>query len=161
LRWKHDKLKIVESALKRKQGKLQKHAGRTSSKKNAKASAKKSSDDDTSSDESMNNMESRIPLKKQYQKQYAARTIWMNSNGEVVKIEDSDLEDDRKMPAKLSKKKANKKSNKKTVVSNPMYTSTDESDDDVDLKTSKEEKAFLKSIDKAEKKAFDSDDESD
>jgi hypothetical protein len=47
---KHDGLKIVESALKHKQGKLQKHTGRTSSKKNTKASAKKSCNDNTSLD---------------------------------------------------------------------------------------------------------------
>jgi septal ring factor EnvC (AmiA/AmiB activator) len=64
---KHDGLKIVESTLKREQGKLEKQAGRASNKKHAKkAAAKKSSDDDSSSDESMHNMEARIPWKKQY-----------------------------------------------------------------------------------------------
>jgi hypothetical protein len=109
---KHDGLKIVESALKREQGKLEKQAGRASSKKHAKkAAAKKSSDDDSSLDESMHNMKARTPWKKQYSKKYASRTIWFNSNGKVV-AEESKSDNDRKMPAKLSKKKANKKSNK-------------------------------------------------
>jgi hypothetical protein len=84
----------------------------------------------------------------------------MNSNGNVVAIEgDSDSDDDRKIPATLSKKKANKKSNKPSAVADPMDTSSE--DEDVDLNTSKEEKAFLKSIDKKEKQLFDSDSESD
>jgi hypothetical protein len=73
---KHNGLKIVESALKREQGKLEKQAGQASSKKDAKkAAAKRSSNDDTSPNESMHNMESRIPWKKQYSKKYASRTI--------------------------------------------------------------------------------------
>jgi hypothetical protein len=95
---KHDGLKIMESALKREQGKLEKQAGRASSKKHAKkAAAKKSSDDDSSSNESMHNMEARIPWKKQYSKKYASRTIRFNSNGNVV-AEESELDNDRKMP---------------------------------------------------------------
>jgi hypothetical protein len=125
---KHNGLKIVESALKREQGKLEKQAGQASSKKHAKkAAAKKSSGNDTSSAESMHNMEARIPWKKQHSKKYASRTIWFNSNGKVV-AEESDSDNDRKMPAKMSKKKATKKSNKKPVSADPMDTSSDESD---------------------------------
>jgi hypothetical protein len=96
---KHDGLKIMESALKRQQGKLEKQAGQASSKKHAKkAAAKKSSNNDTSLDESMHNMEARIPWKKQYSKKYASRTIWFNSNSKV-EAEESDSDNDRKMPA--------------------------------------------------------------
>jgi hypothetical protein len=131
---KNDGLKIVESALKREQGKLQKQAGRTSSKKNAKTAAKKSSDDDTSSDESMNNMESRIPRKKIK----SVKNVRLNSKGKVVDIEDSDSEDDRKMPAQIKRKKP------KTVVEYMDYDS--ESSKTEEGKLPKEEKAFLKSI---------------
>jgi hypothetical protein len=155
---KNDGLKIVESALKREQGKLEKSAGRASNKKNTKkAAAKKSNDDDTSSDESMNNMESRIPLKKQYQKKYASRTIRMDSHGKVIGQE-SDSDDDKKMPAKSGNKKLAKKTNKKPVTADPMETSSDESDNKKSSST-KEERAFLKSIDKKEKTPFDSTDE--
>jgi hypothetical protein len=79
---RHNALKILESALKHEQGKLKKQAGQASNKKQSKkAAAKKSSNDDTSSDESMNTMESRIPLKKQYKKKYASRTIRYHSHG--------------------------------------------------------------------------------
>jgi hypothetical protein len=105
---KHNGLKIVESALKREQGKLEKQAGRASNKKHAKkAAAKKSSNDDSSSDESMHNMEARIPWKKQYSKKYASRTLRFNSNGKVL-AEESEPDNNRKMPAKLSEKKAKK-----------------------------------------------------
>jgi hypothetical protein len=53
-------------------------------------------------------MESRIPWKNQYSKKVASRTICFNAHGKVV-AEESDSEDNRKMPAKLSKKKATKK----------------------------------------------------
>jgi hypothetical protein len=151
---KHDGLKIVESALKREQGKLDKQAGQASSKKHTKkAAAKKSSDNDSSSDESMHNMEARIPWKKQYSKKYASRTIRFNSNGKVV-AEESESDDDRKMPAKMSKKKATKKSNKKPVSADSMDTSLDESDKKKKNSANKEEKAFLKSIEKQEKTPF-------
>jgi hypothetical protein len=141
---KHDGLKIVESALKREQGKLEKQARQASSKRHTKkAAAKKSSNNDTLSDESMHNMEARIPWKKQYSKKYASRTIRFNSNGKVV-AEESDLDNNRKMPAKLSKKKATKKSNKKPVSADPMDTSLDESDKKKKNSVTKEEKAFLK-----------------
>jgi hypothetical protein len=114
----------VESALKREQGKLDKQAGRASSKKHAKkAAAKKSSNNDSLSDESMHNMEARIPWKKQYSKKYAStRTIWFNSNSKIM-AEESESDNDRKMPSKMSKKKATKKSNKKPVSADPMDTS--------------------------------------
>jgi hypothetical protein len=131
---KHDGLKIVESALKRKQGKIQKQAGQTSRKNNAKAAAKKSSDDDTSLDESMKNMESRIPCKKIK----SVKNVCLNSKGKVVDIEDSNSEDDRKMPAKISRKKP-----KKVVES---LESDSESSKDEEGKLPKEKKAFLKSI---------------
>jgi hypothetical protein len=56
----------------------------------------------------MNNMESRIPCKKQYSKRYASRTICFNSHGKVM-AKESDLDNDRKVPAKMSKKKDTKK----------------------------------------------------
>jgi hypothetical protein len=151
-----------ESALKREQGKLEKQAGQASSKKHAKkAAAKKSSNNDSPSDESMHNMEARIPWKKQYSKKYASRTIQFNSNGKVV-AEESDSDNDRKRPAKLSKKKSTKKSNKKPVSADPMDTSLDESDKKKNNSANKEEKAFLKSIEKQEKSPFEdtTDDES-
>jgi hypothetical protein len=147
-------LKIVESPLKCEQGKLEKQAGRASSKKHAKkAAAKKSSNNDSSSDESMHNMEARIPWKKQNSKKYASRTIRFNSNGKVV-AEESESDNNRKMPAKMSKKKATKKSNKKPVSADPMDTSSDKSDKKKKNSANKEEKAFLKSIEKQEKSPF-------
>jgi hypothetical protein len=125
---KHDGLKILESALKREQGKLEKQAGQASSKKHAKkAAAKMSSNDDTSLDESMHNKESRILLKKQYRKKYASRTIRLNGHGKVL-AEESDSDDKKEMPAKMSKKKATNKSNKKPFSADPMDTSLDEPD---------------------------------
>jgi hypothetical protein len=82
---KHDGLKIVKSALKREQGKLEKQASKPASQqqkaRKKKAAAKRSGSNYTLSDESMNNMDSRIPLKKQYRKKYASRTIRYNSHG--------------------------------------------------------------------------------
>jgi hypothetical protein len=55
------------------------------------------------------------------------------------------------MPAKISRKKPKK-------VADPMDTeSSEETDEDEDYKASKEEKAFLKSIDKKENSDTDSD----
>jgi hypothetical protein len=66
-------------------------------------------------------------------------------------IEDSESDDDRKMPAKISHKKPKK-------VAEPMDTeSSEETDEDEDYKASKEEKAFLKSIDKKENNDTESD----
>jgi hypothetical protein len=118
--------KVVESALQREQGKLEKQAGQASSKKHAKkAAAKKSSSNETLLDESTNNMESRILLKKQY----------------------------RKMTGKCmnEQEKSYQKSNKKAVSADPMDTSLDESDKKKKNSANKEEKAFLKSIEEQEK----------
>jgi hypothetical protein len=152
---KHNGLKIMESSLKREQGgKLEKQAGQASSKKHAKkVAAKRSSNSDTLSDESMHNMESRIPWKEQYSKKYASRTIQFNAKGKVV-AEESDSDNNRKMPAKMSKKKDAKKSTKKPLSAGPMDTSTDESDKKKKNSANKEEKAFLKSIEKQEKSPF-------
>jgi hypothetical protein len=152
---------VLGSRLNMSRASLRNKPDKASSKKHAKkAAAKKSSNDDTSLDESMHNMEARIPWKKQYSKKYASRTIWFNSNGKVV-AEESDL-DNRKMPAKLSKKKATKKINKKPVSADPLDTSSDESDKKKKNCATKEEKAFLKSIEKQEKSPFEdtTDDES-
>jgi hypothetical protein len=115
----------------------------------ARAKKAESSDSD-SSDESINIMEpgQRIPCKKRY----AQRTIQFDARGnEEVDIEDSDSDDDRKMPAKISCKKPKK-------VADLMDTeSSEETDEDKDYKASKEEKAFLKSIDKKENGGTDSD----
>jgi hypothetical protein len=92
-------------------------------------------------------MESRIPWKKQYSMKYASRTIRFNAKGKVV-AEESDLDDNRKMPAKMSKKKATKKSYKKPVSADPMDTSSEESEKKKKNSANKEEKAFLKSINK-------------
>jgi hypothetical protein len=71
--------------------------------------------------------------------------------GIQVNIEDSDSDDDRKMPTKISRKKPKK-------VADPMDTeSSEETDEAEDFKASKEEKAFLKSIDKKENSGTDSD----
>jgi hypothetical protein len=94
------------------------------------------------SNESINVMEpgQRIPCKKRY----AQRTIRFDARGNQVDIKDSDSDDDHKMPAKNSCKKPKK-------VANPMNTeSSEETDDNEDFKARKEEKAFLKSIDKKE-----------
>jgi hypothetical protein len=121
----------VEKAIKREQVKQAKHA-----KKHEKvARAKKVADTDSdSSDESMHNMESRIPRKKKV----SIKNVRFDSKGKVVDIEDSDSEDDRKMPAKISCKKPKK-------VADPIDSDSDSSDDE-ELKVHKEEKAFLKSI---------------
>jgi murein L,D-transpeptidase YafK len=117
--------------------------------------------DITSSDESMHNMEARIPWKKQHSKKYASRTIRFNAHGKVV-AEESNLDDNRKTPAKMSKRKATRKSNKKPVSADSMDTSSDESDKKKKNSDNKEEKAFLKSIEKPEKSPFEdtTDDES-
>jgi hypothetical protein len=126
---KHGGIKLVEKAIKREQGKQAKLV-----KKHEKvARAKKVADTDSeSSDESMHNMESRIPRKKRI------KNVRLNSKGKVVDIEDSDSEDDRKMPAKISRKKPKK-------VADPI-DSDSESSKNEEVKVHKEEKAFLKSI---------------
>jgi hypothetical protein len=89
----------------------------------------------------------RIPCKKRY----VQRTIRFDARGNQVNIEDSDSDDDRKMPAKISRKKPKQ-------VADPMDTeSSEETDEDEDFKASKEGKAFLKSIDKKENSGADSD----
>jgi hypothetical protein len=89
----------------------------------------------------------RIPCKKRY----AQRTIRFDFKGNQVEIKDSDSDDDCKMRAKISRKKTKK-------VADPMDTeSSEETDEDEDYKASKEEKAFLKSIDNKENSGTDSD----
>jgi hypothetical protein len=66
----------------------------------------------------------------------------LNSKGKVVDIKNSGSEDDHKMPTKISRKKPKK-------VADPMDTDSESSEDE-DSKAIKEEKAFLKSIDKKE-----------
>jgi hypothetical protein len=114
----------------------------------ARAKKAESSNSD-SSDESIHVMApgQRIPRKKRF----AQRTIRFDYKGNQVDIEDSDSDDDRKIPAKISRKKPKK-------VADPMDTeSSDETDRDEDYKASKEEKAFLKSIDKKQNSETDSD----
>ena len=135
-RVKNDSLKIVESALKREQDKEASRAR----KKHAKKAVAKKPDDDDSSDESVHYMEKRIPRKKTR----ANRTIRMNSRGQVVDMDISDSEEDRKMPAKSNKKKA-----PKLVIE--QLDSESSSDEEMDNKPTKEERAFLKSIDKKER----------
>jgi len=138
---KNDTLKIVEKAVMREHAKQAKQGGK---KQATVAFAKKpetNQDSDTSSDESMHNLEAKIPRKKSF----AKRNVRYNSRAEVVDIESSDSEDDRKMPAKISKKRTHK--------TEPMdYDSSEEMSVD-DNKPTAEEKAFLKAIDKKEKKA--------
>jgi hypothetical protein len=103
-------IKIVEKAIKREQGKH----GKKEIKRAKVACAKKSqSSDSDSSDESINVMEpgQMIPCKKRY----AQRTIRFDARGNLVDIEDSDSDDDCKMPAKISLKKPKK-------VADPMDT---------------------------------------
>jgi hypothetical protein len=88
----------------------------------------------------------RIPCKKRY----AQRTIQFDARGNQVNIKDSDSDDDRKMPAKISRKKPKK-------VADPMDTKSSEETDEEDFKASKEEKAFLKSTDKKKNSGTDSD----
>jgi hypothetical protein len=102
-----------------------------------------------SSDGSMHIMEpgQRIPCKKRF----VQHTIQIGVNGKKVNIEDSDSDDDRKIPAQISRKEPKK-------VADPMDTdSSAETDEDEDSKASKEEKAFLKSINKKENIDTDSD----
>jgi hypothetical protein len=139
---RHDGLKIVESALKREQAKK---AGRTSKKQDKKVKvAKKPVEEDTSSDESMHCIENRIPRKKG--KTY--KNVRFNSVGKVVAIE-GDSDDDKKIPAKILKKKSSKK-----IIE--VESSSDEEDP---YKPTKEEKAFLRAIDKKEKKDQESESE--
>jgi hypothetical protein len=132
-RWagKHGNNKLVEKAIKRKQGKQAKHE-----KKHKKvAGAKKVvASDSNLLDESMHNLESRIPCEKKV----SLKNVCLNSKGKVVDIKNSDLEDDRKMPAKISQKKTKK-------VADSIDLDSDSSKDE-ELKVHKEEKAFLKSI---------------
>jgi phage/plasmid primase-like uncharacterized protein len=88
-------IKIVKKAIKRKQGKHRKKEN-----KHAKVACAKKSQSSDSSDDSINVMEpgQRIPCKKRY----AQRTIQFDSRGNQVNIEDSDSDDDCKMPAKIS-----------------------------------------------------------
>jgi hypothetical protein len=89
----------------------------------------------------------RIPCKKRY----AQRTIRFDNKGNQANIKDSESDDDCKMPARISRKKPKK-------VAEPMDTeSYEETDEDEDYKASKEDKAFLKSIDKKENSETDSD----
>jgi hypothetical protein len=105
-------LKIVEPALKHEhRASLRNKPDKPAAKSMQKRPAKRSSNNDTLSDESMHNMESRIPWKKQYSKKYASRTIRFNAHGKVG-AEESNSDNNRKMPSKLSKKKATKKSSK-------------------------------------------------
>jgi hypothetical protein len=85
-------------------------------------------------------------------KRFAQLKIRIDSKGKKeVKIKDSESDDDRKMPAKISRKKPKK-------VAGPMDTESSEETDEVeDYKASTEEKAFLKSIDKKENSDTDSD----
>jgi hypothetical protein len=143
---KNSNIKIVEKAIKREQGKHGKKE-----KKHAKvARAKKSqSSESDSSDESIHVMEpgQRIPRKKRY----ARRTIRFDARGNQVGFEDSDSDDDRKMPVKIIRKKPKK-------VADPMdKESSEETDEDEDFKASEEEQAFLKSIDKRENSGTNSD----
>jgi hypothetical protein len=91
---KNGNIKLVEKAIKCKQGKQGKKE-----KKHAKvARAKKAeSSDSDSSDESINVMEpgQRIPCKKRF----VQRTIQFDSRGNQVDIKDSDSDDDRKIRA--------------------------------------------------------------
>jgi hypothetical protein len=94
---KHGGIKLVEKVIKREQGKQAKIAKKH--KKVARAKKVADTDSDTS-EESMHNLESRIPCKKSKSIKY----VRLNSKGKGVDIENSDLEDDRKMPAKISRK---------------------------------------------------------
>jgi hypothetical protein len=136
---KNGDIKIVKKAIKRGQGKYRKMA---------RAQKAESSHSD-SSNKSINAMEpgQRIPCKKRF----AQGTIRFDARGNQVDIKESDSDDDRKMPAKISHKKPIK-------VADPMETeSSEEANEDEDYKESKEEKAFLKSIDKKENSGTDSD----
>jgi hypothetical protein len=95
---KNGNIKIVEKAIKREKGKHRKKE-----KKHAKvACAKKAeSSDSDSSNESIHVMEpgQRIPCKKSF----AQRTFRFDYQGNQVNIKDSESDDDRKMPAKISR----------------------------------------------------------
>jgi hypothetical protein len=97
---KHGGIKLVEKAIKPEQVKQAKQA-----KKHEKvAHAKKVAESDSELSESMHNLESRIPCKKKV----SIKNVHLNTKGEVVDIKDSDSEDDRKIPAKISSKNPKK-----------------------------------------------------
>jgi hypothetical protein len=132
-------IKTIEKAIKREQGKHGKKE-----KKHTKVACAKNgeSSNSDSSNESIHVMEpgQRIPRKKRF----AQPAIRFDYKGNQVDIKDSESDDDRKMPAKISCKKPKK-------VAEPMDTEfSEETDEDEDYKANKEEKAFLKSIDKKE-----------
>jgi predicted RNA binding protein YcfA (HicA-like mRNA interferase family) len=115
---KNGNIKLVKKAIKRVQGK---HKKKRNNVKVARAQKAESSDSD-SSDESIHVMEpgQRIPRKKRF----AQRTIQFDYKGNQVDFEDSESDDDRKMPAKISRKKPKK-------VAEPMDTdSSEETDED-------------------------------
>jgi hypothetical protein len=95
---KNGDIKIVKKAIKRKQGK---HG--IKEKKHAKVACAKKAESSISdsSNESINVMEpgQRIPCKKRF----VQRTIQFDSKGKQVGIQDSDSDDDCKMPAKISR----------------------------------------------------------
>jgi hypothetical protein len=143
---KNGNIKIVEKAIKRKQGKHRKKEKKFAKVAHSKKAESSNSD---SSDQSIHVMEpgQRIPCKKRFVQQ----TIQFDYKGNQVNIEDSESDNDCKMPAKISRKKPKK-------VAEPMDTeSSEETDEDEDYKASKEEEAFLKSIDKKENSETDSD----
>jgi hypothetical protein len=143
---KNDGLKIVASALKREQGKQEKHAKRVAKTRAPAAAKKTESDSDLSSSGSMHNMEMRIPRKKKVVKQ-----LRFNFSGFPNPTFPSAFQ--KKKPAKV-KAVASKEKN---IFYDLMDEDSEEEDevmkDDSDNKATEEELAFLKSIDKEEKKA--------
>jgi hypothetical protein len=150
---KNDGLKIVASALKRKQGKQEKHAKRVSKMRMHAAAKKPESDSDSSSSGSMHNMEMRIPRKK------VVKQLRFNFSGFPNPTFPSAFQ--KKKPAKV-KAVASKE---KSIFYDLMDEDSEEEDevmkDDSDNKATEEELAFLKSIDKEEKKAASKADQSD
>jgi hypothetical protein len=155
---KHDGLKIVESALKREQGKLAKAAKTASKKAKAAAAKKPESDSDSSSDDdSVHNMEAPIPRKNRKE----IKTL--SSSSKTIRFcpdASSDSDGDKKMPAKVSKK-SKKAPQKKSIFDDLMDMESEDENMAEGNKATAEERAFLKSVNREEKKAKNSKNSSD
>jgi hypothetical protein len=145
---KHNRLKIVVLALKReqdKQEKQEKHAKRITKTRAPAAAKKPESDSDLSSSGSIHNMEMRIPRKK------VVKQLRFNFSGFPNPTFPSAFQ--KKKPAKVKAVSCKEK----CIIYDLMDEKSEEEDevmkDDSDNKATEEELAFLKSIDKEEKKA--------
>jgi hypothetical protein len=148
---KHDRLKIVALALKRKQGKQEK-SKRVTKTRAAAAVKKPESDSGSSSSGSMHNMEMRIPRKK------VVKQLRFNFSGFPNPTFPSAFQ---KKPAKVKAAACKEKSIFYDLMDMESEDEDEAMKDDSDNKATEEELAFLKLIDKEEKKAASKADQSD